>query len=352
MTDKKNAFDLLRLLLALCVLITHGILLGGYKLHDPLSYPSKGQTDLAEFGVMGFFTLSGYLITASFDRAKNIWIFLSHRLLRIFPGFWVCLIITAFIIAPLIFTLSGRPLATFSFTGPESAIGFVYHNFLLKINQWSIKDLLNFEAYKDSLNGSLWSLFPEMQCYCFTLLTGSLGLFNRNKFLYLIFSITVFVFFAINFNFSKSFGPTILILSPALKLYASYMAGALLFIFRDQLSLDKKGTIFLLLFTLMLIKFGGYNLLSPLLIAMVLINTFQLFEFKIRYDVSYGLYIYSFPVQQLLFQLVGNKLPVIVFIGLALLISAILGLLSYILVERPFINLRKKTDKALLGLTQ
>ena len=102
----------------------------------------------------------------------------------------------------------------------------------------------------------------------------------------------------------------------------------------------------------MLIKFGGYNLLSPFLIAMTLINVFQLFEFRIKYDISYGVYIYSFPVQQLLFQVFGSKLHVFLFIGLSLVIAITMGLLSYILVERPCINLRKRIDLFLQPLFQ
>jgi len=97
----------------------------------------------------------------------------------------------------------------------------------------------------------------------------------------------------------------------------------------------------------MLIKFGGYNLLSPLLIAITLINIFQLFEFNIKYDVSYGVYIYAFPIQQLLFQLFGNRLNIFLFIALSLILSVTMGILSYVLIERPFINLRKRTDPIL-----
>ena len=158
------------------------------------------------------------------------------------------------------------------------------------------------------------------------------------------------IFFAINSNFSKSYGPTILILSPALKLYASYISGSLIYVFRAQMIMDKKGTIFLFLFTLMLIKFGGYNLFSPLLIAMTLINVFQLFEFRIKYDVSYGIYICSFPVQQLLFQIFGSNLHVLLFIGLSLVIAVAMGFLSYILVEKPCTALRKITDPILKHL--
>lgn len=344
MTDKKNAFDLLRVLLAACVLITHAILIGGYKFQDPLAALSKNQTNLAEFGVMGFFALSGFLITASFERTESIFKYASHRLLRILPGFWVCLLLTGFIFAPLIFWLNGRTLSGFDFTGADGASGYFFKNFFVKIGQWGIKDVLDHAAYQASLNGSLWSLFPEMQCYCFTLVAGISGLFCKNKIIYLIFTGVILAFFAINYNFSKSYGPTLLTLSPAFKLYASYFAGTLLCVFRDQLILDRKGTIFLLFFTLMLIKFGGYNLISPLLVAMTLINIFQLFEFRVRYDISYGVYIYSFPVQQLLFQIFGSRLNILLFITLSFAIAVAIGFLSYILVEKPFIDLRKKTD--------
>ncbi|MHB8206941.1 acyltransferase family protein [Mucilaginibacter sp.] len=347
MTKDKNGFDLLRLLLAMMVLVAHSLLIGGYDLQDPLVVLSKNQINLADLGVMGFFALSGYLITASFQRAGNVFVFASHRLLRIFPGFWVCLTVTAFLIAPFIFHSGGRHLSAFNFSGPTGALSFVWHNFFLKINQWSIKGLLDQAAYQGSLNGSLWSLFPEMQCYCFTLVAGLFGLFDRNKFLYLLVAVIVFIYFAINLNFSKSYGPTVLILSPALKLYAAYLAGSLIYIFRDFMTLDKKGTVLLLLFTLMLVKFGGFNLVSPFLIALLLINLFQSFAFKIKYDLSYGIYIYSFPIQQLLFHLFGKSLNILVFISLALCFSVLAGFLSYIGVERPFMNLRKMTDKLL-----
>lgn len=344
MNNQKNAFDLLRLLLAGCVLITHGLLIGGYRLMDPLYYFSKGQTDLAEFGVMGFFALSGYLITASFERADNIFIYAGHRALRILPGFWVCLLLTAFIFAPAIYVLTGRSLHDFNFTGKESSLTFVLNNVGLIIHQWGIKGVLDGAADQESLNGSLWSLYPEILCYVFTLLAGLAGLFNKNRFLYLIVAVTFLVFFSIGFNFSGNFGPTILVRSPAMKLYATYIAGTVVLVFRDQLLMDKRGTLFACVFTLLLLKFGGFRLISPLLIAIVLINLFRLFEFKMRYDISYGVYIYGFIVTQLLYACIGSRLPFPLFILLALMSTALMGHLSYLLVERPFIDKRKTLD--------
>jgi hypothetical protein len=182
------------------------------------------------------------------------------------------------------------------------------------------------------------------------MLAGISGLFSKNKSLYLIIAVLFFSFFAINFSFSPGFGPTIFTLSPALKLYAAYVAGTLVYVFRDHLVLDKRGTLFLAAFTLLLLRFGGFKLASPLLIAMNLINIFQLFEFKVKYDVSYGLYIYGFIIQQFLYTLIGNRLPPLLFITITLFASALAGTLSFLLVERPFMNLRKKADNILRSI--
>ena len=344
MLNKHNAFDLLRLLLATGVLINHGILIGGYSLTDPLDAFSKGQSSLADLSVMGFFTLSGFLITGSFDSTKNLVLFASHRILRIVPGFLASLLIAGFILAPLIFVITGRPLVNFSFFGPNSAAGFFYRNMFINLRQWSISGVLDRSAYQGSINGSLWTLFPELQCYFFTLISGSLGLFNRNKIALLIVTIVIFLFFAIHYNFSGTYGPTILILNNAFKLYASYLAGTLLYVFYDHLALDKRGTVFLFLFTMMLIKFGGFNIVSPLLIAMILINTFQFFECRIKYDISFGIYIYGFPVQHLVYVIFGQGLNYFCFAGLSILFAAGMGLLSYVFIERPFVRLRRYTD--------
>lgn len=347
MDDKKNAFDLLRLVLAFFVIVTHSYLLGGYKFQDPLSVFSKGQTNFGEIGVMGFFALSGYLITASFERAKNIFVFASHRVLRIFPGFWVCLLFCGFVIAPLMFYLNGGHIADFVFTGENSSVTYFFKNFFLLIKQWKIQNVLASSAYNESLNGSLWSLFPELQCYIFTLIAGYFGLFNKNKLLYLILFISVLSYCAVNLNFLKGFGPTIVVLGPSLKVYTSYLAGSIMYVYKDQFRFDAKGTLFALLFSLVLIKFGGFNLIAPLLIAIVLINSFQLFEVRLKYDVSYGLYIYSFAVQQVLFLLLADRLPVILFILLSLIISGVLAFLSFICIEKPAMRLRKRLDPVL-----
>ncbi len=87
---RRNSLNFLRLMFALVVLVGHAATLGGYSwqlslIHSPLQ----------DIAVNGFFAISGYLITASALRSNTVR-YLWQRVLRIFPGYWVCLVTVAF----------------------------------------------------------------------------------------------------------------------------------------------------------------------------------------------------------------------------------------------------------------
>jgi peptidoglycan/LPS O-acetylase OafA/YrhL len=348
-STRNNAFDLLRLLLAIGVVITHGYLIGGYSGVDPIYALVQQQTHLGEIGVMGLFALSGYLITISFERSDHILKFLSRRFFRLLPGFWVCLVITAFVFAPLILLAQGRSLSELAISHKDGAIAFVFNNFFVRVKQWQIGTVLNAAAYSESLNGSLWSLFPEIQCYLFTVVAGWCRLFNRNRNILFFLTLYVLILYAIKSETGIKYGPTILALNNGLKVYAAYLCGTCLFVFRDGIKIDKQGLLFVLLITLLSLRFGGYRPLSPILISVLSIYGFSLFRARLKIDLSYGIYIYSFPLQQLLYSYFGNSLPVAVFLFLSFVGSAGLGLLSYLLVEKPFMTLSTKLQSPRLA---
>ena len=88
---KRNSLNFLRLILALAVVFSHSITLGLFGSEWIL-----GRTTLGTVAVYGFFGISGYLIAGSAGR-NNTGRYLWQRFLRIFPAFWVCLIVTAFL---------------------------------------------------------------------------------------------------------------------------------------------------------------------------------------------------------------------------------------------------------------
>ena len=135
--SRTNHFDIMRLTAALLVVfshsfnLSHGKVLG--KQYEPLMQLSKGQITLGGLAVLVFFVISGFLITASFDKDKNVLSFCQKRFLRIYPGLIVVVLLTALVLGPLMTEL---PLWEY-FKKPETYnylvnnIGFIrYQDFL------------------------------------------------------------------------------------------------------------------------------------------------------------------------------------------------------------------------------
>src|SRR5437879_12947828 len=101
--ERHNNFGRLRLVSALSVIFSHAFLLAeNSQDHDPLMILTGGQAILGLAGVFVFFTISGYLITQSFETTPSPVVFLAKRALRIFPGLLGCLIVCVLGIGPLL----------------------------------------------------------------------------------------------------------------------------------------------------------------------------------------------------------------------------------------------------------
>lgn len=91
---RHNSLNFLRLALALTVIVSHCVAFGAFGAWG--SWQSFNRTPLGTLAVYGFFAISGYLIAGSVlshGPVRYLW----QRFLRIFPAFWVCLIMTAFV---------------------------------------------------------------------------------------------------------------------------------------------------------------------------------------------------------------------------------------------------------------
>src|SRR3954469_5323643 len=140
--ERHNNFDLLRLVAALSVIFSHAFLLAensqephppmllteNSQDHDPLMLLTGGQAILGLAGVFVFFTISGFLITQSFETTASPLVFLAKRALRIFPGLILCLVVCVLVIGPLVTKL---PLADY-FSRPETYL-FLLHNAILDV---------------------------------------------------------------------------------------------------------------------------------------------------------------------------------------------------------------------------
>lgn len=169
---RSNNFDLIRLVAALQVVVTHAI--GHTGLREKLPEWQRQIFDLMVWlpGVPVFFVISGFLISRSYERSKgDLAGYFWNRSLRIFPALWVCLGVTlvllgAFGFLPVSFLKSG----TF--------IGWL-------LGQASFIQFFNPEQFRGFgigvANGALWTISVELQYYIFipilyaTIFRGSLG---------------------------------------------------------------------------------------------------------------------------------------------------------------------------------
>jgi peptidoglycan/LPS O-acetylase OafA/YrhL len=89
---RENSFDAMRLLAALSVFWFHQIAVLG---HGSVLIPGTRETlTLGDGGLITFFVLSGFLVTSSLQRSSSPRRYLRSRFLRIYPGLLVCLGVT------------------------------------------------------------------------------------------------------------------------------------------------------------------------------------------------------------------------------------------------------------------
>ena len=329
---RHNSIGFLRLCLSSSVLVSHAYILGGIQ-PEPLVGLTNGQEGFGSLGVAGFFVLSGFLIAASFERSPSIWRYLWHRVLRIMPAFWVCLVVTAFGLGPLMWLIERGTLAGY-LDAPGGPVSFVVNNFGLEYRQSSIACLPRDAAIPGLINGSLWTLWPEFLCY---LGLGALGLAGVLRWRLTLLVAIVAIMWAS--WVTKPFGADI----AAFRWGATFGIGSLAWLGRDHIPISGRLALGVAVALAAAIALGVYVYVGYPLVAYLLLWAAAWLPFQgvgRRVDLSYGIYIYAFPVEQLLaIQGVGSLGPAI-FIALALALTLPLAAASWFLIERRALALK------------
>src|SRR3954452_22469398 len=320
---RHNSLNFNRLVLASVVIVSHSWPLGGFG-HDP----RLGDRDLGRWAVAGFFAISGYLITSSRDRI-SLPDFLWRRFLRIYPGFIVSLLVVALVFAPLAVLVGPGEF------GPMDAVTHVVHNAGLQMQQWEIGSTLATVPHRNAWNGALWTLYYEFLCY---LIIGvAFSVFPRR-----IMPDVAMVGLAVA-TASRWLVPAGSLSSwraaeGLSELSAFFMAGAVLYLFAGRIRIDgwRRPAA-----AAAAIGFVILTRLDTTLVALPIAFLCLWLGIKLpfhrigrRNDVSYGVYIYVYPVQQTLALLGAARLGIGSFIALSLVLTMPLALASWLLVER------------------
>jgi peptidoglycan/LPS O-acetylase OafA/YrhL len=337
MADRRNNFDALRLGAALSVVLTHAFLLGEGRLDiDPLMWATGGQCPLGVAGVFVFFTISGYLVTASFEATGSAPLFLVKRALRIYPGLALCLAVLALLLGPAVTSL---PLRAY-FADPAS-YGYVAANLAMHID-WNDLPGVRFSGFASGhvVDGPLWSLPCEVVMYLMVAALGAVGLLR----LPVIGALIAAGLVAIALDTASS-GT---LAGGALWLLPFFAAGMALCKLRDRAILQPRlalAALALLIAGAALHQFipcfalGGSYLVIYLAFAARRVIPAARFG-----DLSYGLYIYGWPAEQAAVRGLGGAAPWWEVLALALPAALALAFASWRLVEAPALRLKPRAS--------
>ena len=285
---KKNNFTTLRFTLAIAVLIGHSYPITGNG-SDPLSIIMLPHEWIGSLAVNGFFSISGYLVTSSLSK-RGPFRFIIARFLRLYPAVIVYSLIAIFFFGPLGTNLS--PLKYF-----QSTPWKYLHNATLWEWTQNLPHVFQTNPLAGSTNGSTWTLPVELRCYITIFVLGFFGIFDsRLRANVALLSILILVFlkypaiplFDSHLNFSTPL--------------TYFLLGSLAWINRMSIPIDWRYTIFAFFMIFFTCHIGYSHYVLPLLLTYVFLSAVYLTPFLNldRYgDISYGIYIYAWPIQQL-----------------------------------------------------
>lgn len=332
---RNNALNAFRLALAAEVILWHSFPITGRMPPEPVLQV------LFSVGVDGFFAISGFLITRSWLTNPQIRDYLLARALRILPGFYVCLIVTAFVFAPLYLATHGDSVAkVFGTSAPFEFIlknsGLIYIQRDIAGTPYDIPD------HMAGWNASLWSLIWEVMCYIIVAILGLIGLAKRRWT-----SVVILCLALVGANlFPPLTFPGVWTI-PQLMMRCAIMfaAGAMMYQWRDVIPArwSLVAVCVVIVFAAGLMPdyriLGGVPLAYAVIVAGSLIKAKRL---NLRTDLSYGLYIYAFPIQQLLAGLGLVFLHPVAFFAVSTAATLPFAALSWFIVEKRAMALKHR----------
>lgn len=327
---RNNGLNFLRLVLATSVIVWHAYPLSGRDVES-----AALQQFMEATPVDGFFAISGFLIASSWIRRPHAWPFIWARILRIFPGFLACLVVTAAVLAPIGLLLSGEGIPNDYLGG---AIGYVVKNGSLNMFQYDIAGTPAGVPYPGVWDGSLWTLRWEFLCYLGILILGLVGALNRSWVLSVLFVVAVAGLILVGYG--PLGGDTLTNLT---RFGVMYLAGTLVYVFRNRLPGSVWWSIPAVVVIGASLFLHSYQIIAAPFLAYLLINLgahIRTRWLRLENDISYGVYIYAFPIAQILVGLGMANVPIVWFMLATIVLTVPLAIASWFAVEKPAMRLR------------
>jgi peptidoglycan/LPS O-acetylase OafA/YrhL len=317
-------FDAIRLISAAAVLFGHSFIVGVDS--EQVGFLAKTANALSIAAVETFFILSGYLVTGSFERRSSVLRFVLARLLRIFPGLVVCVLVSALVFAPLLTTMQ---LGDYFKTGQY--MQFIAYNSLLDV--WSFPFLPGVSFHDgmggNTINGSLWSLPFEFSFYSIILIVGALRQLNGRV------AVALLILALIGRSVPAVDG---------IGWFLQYFATGMCMYFLRKLYRFDGRLVGLAGLAAVILYFAGapsgvFPILGGFFVIGLAVDAPVEMKHATRFgDLSYGVYLYGWPVEEIVARGLGGHAPWWQIFPLALPLCGLAAWLSWHCVERRLLG--------------
>jgi peptidoglycan/LPS O-acetylase OafA/YrhL len=344
-------FAIMRLGLAAVILLNHARSLSA--VFDPGERDASVATDLHVMAgwsashrpfyvllVPAFFALSGFLVTGSALRLRVTSTFLAFRALRIFPALTVEVTLSALLLGPIFTRLPWREYFTdFQF--------FRYFGNIIGWVTFYLPGVFEVTNRVPVVNGNLWTLPPEFDCYFITAALMGTALIYRRTFVTIVLAIVTIVLAALN-GFTDFAETPFQYTTYAITYY--FFVGMVMFQWKDYL--PARWWLFVLSAII------GYAFaycrhtvfLAPVFVTYCIAYLGVVGLPEIRWlrgrDYSYGIYLYGMPITQgilaALPTLRGHSYSVMI---AAVATTTLFATFSWNFIEKPALALKNRLPK-------
>ncbi|MEI9994075.1 MAG: acyltransferase [Rhizomicrobium sp.] len=341
--SRSSGFDYLRIVLSVSVIAYHSF----EVCYGPGIFKSVGVSPfrfLVGFILPSFFCLSGFLVAGSMLRVKDLLSFYALRGMRIFPALAVEVLLSALIIGPLLTVI---PVGQY-FSSP---MFFFYFLNVLGDIHFYLPGLFVTNPMP-AVNAQLWTIPYELECYVLIGLAAFFGLLKRRRaFVWAVIGLTVATY---SWRILRHGLPTNFTIATGQALAIAFLVGVAFYLYRDKVRLNPILFAASVAIYCILLPFPAAALLLPfpagyMTVYLGLTNPPKIGLLKSG-DYSYGLYLYGYPVQQVVSQLLPQYRFWYVNLALSLLIAGAVAYCSWTFVESKILGHKKLIIARLEGM--
>lgn len=346
LTNRNNSLNLIRLILAIFVIIWHSWFMLNLEVDIPyqISY-------ILGLAVPCFFVISGYLITGSAIK-HDLKTYFKKRLARIYPAYLFSIISTIILFAPITYTLNnGGNFNLHKYIQDSNILLYFIKCLPFKSDSITFGTTL-IQIHANVWNGSAWTLKYEFICYIaivliLFILTKIIG--KKENITKLIFGLylssIILSIILINPNTGLAYNNRIYVTE--IYFISIFLGGSLAYLIKDKIKFSYKLLFISFIFCIIIMTILPYAWAMEIsaipMVYIILCISIKLKspEWIKRNDISYGIYVYGWPIQCVIIYIITTyhiTISLYSYMIICIILSAGFATLSWFIIEKPILD--------------